>query len=400
MGLREFLGRIRKRTWIIVGSAAAVVVAAVVVAVVVLVPKPQDAAVAQTITSTASLETIEKSVSVSGTLTPTVNESVDFAVSGTVTSVLVQEGQTVAAGTALATVDPIELQADLLAARADLAEAQATLADDEESSSGSDADTARIAADTASVSVAQQTVAAAETAVANATLVAPVAGLVATVGIAVGDSVGGSSGGTGGGTTTSTTAFVIVGTDAWTVNATVGEADVALIAAGNQVELTTDDGTALFGIVREVGMLPSTSSGSVVYPVVIDITGTVEGLYDGVGATASIIYERRTDVLTVPSAAVTTMDGVSTVTVVDADGVETVTTIEIGETDATVTEILSGVVEGDSVLVATFTPGEGNSGQTGGDFGGTLPDGGSFPGGGEMPSGGQGGQGGFGGGPQ
>ncbi|MDJ0377617.1 HlyD family efflux transporter periplasmic adaptor subunit [Cryobacterium sp. PH31-L1] len=48
--------------------------------------------------------------------------------------------------------------------------------------------------------------------------------------------------GAGSTTTASTAAFTIVSTDAWTVDLSVGEADVALIEANDQVELSLDDG--------------------------------------------------------------------------------------------------------------------------------------------------------------
>ena len=60
---------------------------------------------------------------------------------------------------------------------------------------------------------------------------------------------------------------------------------------------------------------------------------------DRIGA---LIYERRTDVLTVPSAAVTTGDdGTSTVLLVDADGNQVETVVEVGESVGSLTEILS-----------------------------------------------------------
>ena len=102
--------------------------------------------------------------------------------------------------------------------------------------------------------------------------------------------------------------------------------------------------------------------------------------------------------------AVTTTDGKSTVTVVASDGTQTVTDVEVGDTSSDYTEITSGLSEGDSVLVASFTPqgnSSGNSGSTQSGQGGTgeFPGGGSFPSGGQMPGGGsfQGGQGGQGG---
>ena len=86
--------------------------------------------------------------------------------------------------------------------------------------------------------------------------------------------------------------------------------------------MALDDGTELFGTVSEVCLLPSTSTGVAAYPAVVLVTGSTEGLYDGVAVTADIVYESGTDVLTVASGAVTSVDGASVVTVLDADGNE------------------------------------------------------------------------------
>ncbi|TPW95645.1 HlyD family efflux transporter periplasmic adaptor subunit, partial [Schumannella luteola] len=234
----------------------------------------------------------------------------------------------------------------------------------------------------------------------GATLLAPVAGTVTAVNVAVGDAVGSSgSSGMGGSSSasTSTAAFTIVGTDAWEITATVGESDVALISAGDAVHLTTDDGATLEGSVTTVGLLPSTTSGAAAYPVTITVDGTADGLFDGVSVDLEIVYESRENVLAVPSAAVTTADdGTSTVTLVASDGTKTTTTVEVGETVGNLTEITSGLSEGDEVLVSSFTPGEGNQGQTGqfpGGGDGQFPGGGDFspPDGATFPGGGQGG---------
>ncbi len=346
----------------------------------------------------ASLTTMEKTVTGTGTLTPTVQESASFAVSGTVTSVAVAAGDTVTAGQTLATVDTLTLNADLLSARATLAAAEGKLADAEDTDDGTTAADAQIAALAAQVDVAQAGVDTATSAMADATLVAPAAGLVTAVDLAVGDVVGGSSGssgasgssgstGTGAQTTTtattSTGAITIVGTDAWQVSTTVGESDVALIAAGDQVEMTSDDSTdVIYGTVGEVGLVSTSTSGVAAYPVVVDVTGSPADLHDGVSVDVSIIYERRTDVLTVPAAAVTTVDGESVVQQTAADGSQVATVVTVGETSGNLVEITSGLAEGDEVLVTVFTPAAGSG--TDEDSGSTDQRG-TFPGGGEMP---------------
>lgn len=353
----------------------------------------------------ASLSTIQQSVSGSGTLTPTVQEDVSFAVSGTVTSVDVAAGDTVTAGQQLATVDTLQLNAALLQAEAELASAQASLSNAEDEADGSDSSDAQVAALSAQVDVARTAVDAAEADMAGATLTAPVSGLLTTVDLEVGDVVtgsgsssgSGSTGSTGGSgatgmtggtgatgssstTSTSTAQFVIVGTDAWQTSVSVSESDVALLAVGNQAELTTSSSTdTVYGTVTEIGLLSSSSGGVASYPVTVAVTGSPEGLHDGESVDVSIIYERRTDVLTVPASAVTTEDGQSVVTQEGADGGTVTTAVTVGETSGNLVEITEGLAEGDEVLVTTFSPRASGSGDGSGD---TQQ---GFPGGGEMP---------------
>jgi len=357
----------------------------------------------------ASLETLDRTVETSGVLAPAVQEEANFIASGTVTRVAVDAGDTVEEGQILAVVDTMTVDAELLQARADLADAEAQLVSAQSDDDGSVASAARISAREAAVTVAQQQVESAQEAVDGATLRAPVAGLVTAVSLSVGDVVtGGSSsagsgaagsstagsgasgqgGATSGGATTDAASasaqFSIVGTDAWEVSVSVGETEVGLIEAGDQVELETADGAPLFGVVDTVGRLPSTSSGSAAFPVTISITGTAEGLFDGMSVTATIVYERRHEVLTVPSAAVSSAaDGTSTVTLIDAEGDASQREVAVGEVSGDLTEITDGLEEGDLVQVTVFTPGEGDSGggQRPGFGDGQLPDfGGEMPG--------------------
>jgi macrolide-specific efflux system membrane fusion protein len=370
---------------------------------------PAQAATPESTTTSvaASLSTIQQSVSGSGTLTPTVQEDVSFAVSGTVTSVDVAAGDTVTEGQQLATVDTLQLNAALLQAKADLASAQASLSNAQDEADGSDSSDAQVAALSAQVDVARTAVDDAEADMAGATLTAPVSGLLTTVDVEVGDAVtgsgsssgssgsaggstgstgamGGSTGSTGSSSTTSTSTaqFVIVGTDAWQTSVSVSESDVALLAVGNQAELTTSSSTeTIYGTVTEIGLLSSSSGGVASYPVTVAVTGSPEGLHDGESVDVSIIYERRTDVLTVPASAVTTEDGQSVVTQEGADGGTVTTAVTVGETSGNLVEITEGLAEGDEVLVTTFSPRASGSGDGSGS--GDTQQG--FPGGGEMP---------------
>ncbi len=99
----------------------------------------------------ASVGTIKKSITTSGTLTPADQEQVNFAATGTVTAVNVSAGQTVTAGQPLATVDTLQMQATLAADQATLATDQAKLVSDQDAS----ASDTQVAADQAAIAVAQ-----------------------------------------------------------------------------------------------------------------------------------------------------------------------------------------------------------------------------------------------------
>ncbi|PJI86696.1 efflux RND transporter periplasmic adaptor subunit [Luteimicrobium subarcticum] len=412
----------RPRTRLLVVGTAGVLVVAVALAWWFVWRSPDaGAATATSVTRTAevSTTTIEKSVSASGTLTPSVQEDVSFGASGTVTSVKVAEGDTVKKGQVLGTIDTLELKADLLSAKADLASAKSDLATAEDENDGSDSAEAQVSAKEAQVDVAQAAVDTAEDAMDDATLKAPAAGLVTEVNVAKGDAVTGSSsasgsgssgsgssastsgaGGTGSGggsgssstSTSSSAQFVIVGQSSWEVSVTVGEDDIANVKKGEQVELTGDDlSDTVFGTVSSVGLLPSTSSGSVSYPVTVQVTGSPKGLYDGTSVTAAIVYERRSDVLAVPSAAVTRDGDTATVDVVDDEGTVTPTTVTVGETSGQMVEITKGLTEGQTVqYTQVVSTGNGGTG-TGNRQQGELPGGGE----GGFPGGGQGGYGNF-----
>jgi len=424
-------------------------------------------------TVAASTDTIKKTISTTGTLTPAVQQDVSFVASGTVTNLDVSAGQAVTAGQPLATVDTLTMQQTLATAKLTLAKAQATLVTDQtalttaqdaqttaadagDDTTSADAKVAtaqqQIEVDQTAITTAQAAVDTAQTALDSATLTAPIDGIVSTVNVAVGQKVTGStsstsgtstgtsassgtgsSGGTGGSGTgsgtgtsgtgnsgtgssgggssssssTSSAAFVIVGTDSWKVNVTVDDAQIGLIAVGDQAQLAVTSSTEpLFGTISSIGLISTATGETASYPVVVTVTGTPTGLHDGTSATVTLIYAQLTDVLTVPSAAIHMTNGQPTVEKVSGDQ-QVSTPVEIGDSDGTNTQITSGLAEGDEVVVTVTTGGGGTArtgtgtgtGQgrtgTGGAGGFTGPGGTGFNGGAGGAGGFTGGAGGF-----
>ena len=378
----------------------------------------------------ASSGTVRQTVTASGTIEPAHEADLSFAVSGTVTSVSAQVGSKVAAGQVLATVDPSDLQASVDSAQASLDAANATL------SATSSSDTAQYAAAQAQVALATSKLSSAQESLADAKLTSPIAGTVAAVDVATGDAVSGSggsgsggssgsgggsgssgsngSGGGSGGGANSSSAFAaasnsssnsgsssaqvtVISTDSWIVDATVGSTDLAQLKSGLEAEITPTGSTnPVFGVVQSVGIVASSSSsGSAEFPVTIAVTGSPTGLYAGGSANVAIIVKQLQNVLTVPTAAIHTVNG-KTVVYVHSGGSRVTKTVTVGSTFGATTQITAGLKSGDQVEVTTIA-GRGRTGtgnRTGG-FGGTGFGGGGFGGGG-FGGGGFGG-GGFGG---
>jgi len=356
---------------------------------------------AQSQTVEVTRGTIQQTVSGSGTIRPQQQAELDFGVSGRVTKVGVEPGDVVAKGDVLARLDTVSLDAALASARAQLTAARTTAASDGGESS------AQQAANTASVASAEADVTQAEQNLKAATLRATFAGTVADVTIEVGDQVGSSSSGGGTGSAgpstsgtggadsaASSAAVTVISPQKFLVEASVAAADVEQLKPGLQVTVTPSGASeAVYGTVSEVGKVAETSnSGAATYPLKVKITGEQKALYAGTSADISIVVKQLDDVLTVPTLAVTTEDGVTYVQKVDGSKVAK-TRIEIGQTYGQSTEVTSGLSEGDQVRLTLGTirrtTGGGNGQREGGMNGfpgGGMPDrvvqGGGFPGGG------------------
>lgn len=351
---------------------------------------PAAAAQATTTTQTVSTGTIKQTVSASGTLAPAVDKTLDFSSSGVVTAVLVEEGQTVSKGEKLATIDSASLAADVAQAKASVADKQAKVDDDADNEDATDA---QVEADQAALTAAQNQLTSAKKALAGATLTSPIDGVVASVGLTVGESVSGSgSSGSGSGdssgpsnsssSSSSSSGIEVISTKSWVVNATVDATAVGQIKKGLQAELTVTGATGtVYGTVSSVAVLSSSSSGTASYPVVIAVTGSPDGLHDGESVTASVIYKQLANVIVVPATALhrNSAGGQYVDKVVNGKVVQT--TVQVGISSGLQTQITSGLAAGDTIQVQSFR-GAGNAGTSGGRQGNGTGTGRNFPGGG------------------
>lgn len=354
----------RRRTAIV----AVVGILALILVGVVVLPRlltPAEASPGTEVVAATRSDEVS-TVTLSGTLAPKDRANASFAVPGTVTSIRVHVGQAVSKGDALASLDDSDLTNSVTLAEANLAAARAqarTVRDTDGVTS------AQIAAVDAQVAAMEATVQNARESLAEATLTSPLTGVVAEVSLEVGDQVSGSaassvasagsvagvdlsgltgsSGASAGGG--SSGQIVIIEPDAWKLEATVGTADLPSMKPGLDAVVTpTGTSMEVSAVVDTVGIVATQTSGAAAsFPVTLTITATDVTLFTGSDVDAVVTTAVAPDVLTVPVEAVTYTDDAATVERPDGS----TTTVEVGRRFGDRQEILSGISEGDEVLV-------------------------------------------------
>lgn len=242
---------------------------------------------------------------------------------------------------------------------------------------------ARIAVDNAAILAAQAALESAQEDRTEAVLTAPIDGIVGTVGITKGSAA-----------STSNT-ITILGAGAVKVSLDVPAATAAKLKKGMDAQVTADGASApSAGTVDSIGILPSTTNGASTYPVVIVVPNPADGLAEGAAATVAITVKAVSNVVTVPNSAVTaTGTGANAFVTLIQDGKAVRQTVTTGAVGSTVTEIVSGLTAGQSVVIANpsaAVPASSTTANTrgfGGNFGGGNFGGGNFIGGGRRNGG-------------
>ncbi|MFC5182570.1 efflux RND transporter periplasmic adaptor subunit [Actinomadura harenae] len=373
--------------------------------------------------TTVARGTVEATVSASGSVASTQQKSLDFGTSGTVRHLYARAGHKVAKGDELARLDQTDALETLQAARLTLNAAATTL-----SKASTDTASAQYAKAYSAWVQAKQSYRAAEDRLSATVLKAPFSGTVTEVNGSVGDTVsggssssggtsggtsgggsggsGGSSGGSGGsggsgssgsggsgGSSGSSSGFVtLIDTRSLEVVADFTEADSAKLKVGQDVTVGFDalTGKTASGTIAQIATTPTTSNNVVTFAVTAALDDVPSGVRIGQTSTVEVTTGSADNALYVPSAAVRTVNGVSTVTVME-NGRQVPRTVKTGLRGNQGTVITSGLREGDQVVVVSAAPASGTGGRQGGFPGGGAP--GGFPGGGGGFGGGSGGGG-------
>ncbi|HEY5386001.1 MAG TPA: efflux RND transporter periplasmic adaptor subunit, partial [Acidimicrobiales bacterium] len=184
----------------------------------------------------------------------------------------------------------------------------------------------------------------AEQSLNEATLNSPISGTVVSVDIAAGDTVSADS---------STAIITIIGTKSYEVEGTLSSSQVPSVKVGQSATVQVDGTTgSVDGTVSQVGPVQS-SGGEYSYPVVVDLPASNSTLFTGSTANVVIDTGSVSKVLAVPTSAVETTGTRSYVLETDK-GVLTRKVVKVGMVGDTYTQVLSGLSDGQSIVLADY----------------------------------------------
>ena len=181
----------------------------------------------------------------------------------------------------------------------------------------------------------------------SATIRSPTAGMVAEVNVNIGDLVG-----------PTTALMTVVDPDPMWLEAQVNENDMVQLKIGQAASVTPSGYPDLVirGKVIQIDLHAQVQSNVSVFTATIEVPNKDGKLLWGMNADAEISVLSLQNVLTLPTTAIKTTNGASTVTILDA-GQPVSWEVQTGATDGTRTEIVAGLDEGTEVVLTRKTTG-------------------------------------------
>jgi multidrug efflux pump subunit AcrA (membrane-fusion protein) len=195
----------------------------------------------------------------------------------------------------------------------------------------------------------------------SATIVAPVAGVISDLALAPNLVIAASS------TTSNTSGATIVSaqtigkitnpTGQLIASVSLSEIDIITVKPNQKVSLTLDayPDKTFTGKVLSVNTNGTVSSSVTNYPVTILLDPVSVEIYPNMSVDVNIITSVKSDVILIPTTAITTTNGESTVQVKKNNQITTVQVIT-GSSNDSQTEITSGITVGDEVVTSVIIP--------------------------------------------
>ena len=325
------------------------------------------------VTSKVTRQDITTSITATGTIEPVTEVEVGTQVSGIISKIYVDYNSVVHKGEVIAELDKTNLNSELVSAQSNLVNAQSNLTYqkanyerykalyDKGLVSANDYESARLTFQQAAaqVRVQQQSVTKARTNLGYATITAPIDGVILSKEVEEGQTVAAQM--------TTPTLFIIAKdlTD-MRVIADIDEADIGGVKVGQRVAFTVDaypDDT-FSGSVTQVRQEATTESNVVTYQVVISAPNKDLKLKPGLTANVTIYTQEKSGVLAIPSKALRFTPSKSLLQkdqqMIDCNAKDKVwikdgnnfkaVGVTTGITNGTLTEILSGLKEGQDII--------------------------------------------------
>ena len=317
--------------------------------------------------------TLQNSITATGTIEAVTSVTVGTQVSGIVNKLYVDYNSVVKKGQVIAELDKTNLISELNTAKANLASAESNLSYQSANMkryqtlykkglvSADDYENALLTyrQSKEQVATAKENVQKAQTNLGYATITSPIDGTVISKSVEEGQTVAASF---------NTPELFTIAKDLTNMQvvADVDEADIGEVAVGNRVAFTVDaypDDT-FEGVVKQVRLEATTTNNVVTYEVVISAPNADLKLKPGLTANVTIFTKEQPNVLSVPNKALRFTPTKETVgkdmKIVDCKGKNKVWTlndktltahpVNIGQSDATHTQIISGVKAGQSIV--------------------------------------------------
>lgn len=299
-------------------------------------------------TATAASQTLDVVVTSQGTMAAATASTITAPSTGVLQTVAVTDGQQVAAGDLLATMETQPLDQALAQAQAQYAAARAMPTGTDRLNHARDAAT----------HAAQLSVDIAKTHRDRAELRAPVAGTVQLASLSLAPGLPALfTTASGASVTAGMTLFTIVSPDALRFEAAVDEADIAGVQVGQAATVTLDAfaGRPFTGTVEAIRPAAvATSTGGVAFTTTITLDAAGARLLTGMTGDADIATDSIPNALVVPVQAVVT-DGSSRAVWRLENGVAHKVAVEVGPSTDTLTQVTSGLAAGDMVATTNLT---------------------------------------------
>jgi RND family efflux transporter MFP subunit len=293
---------------------------------------------------------IVKTVLVDGNLEMPNKAYLSFGATGTVTEVLVDEGDNVTKDQVLARLDAQSLNSSVKTyeLQVQIAQEQVEAARAQYEASPTDTTETNWEIAKLSLKIAKLNLESAKLNLDKAVIAAPFDGVVADISITEGEEISTAA--------LATPAITLVDTSEIEMQGYIDELDVASVKLGQAANITLDalPDEQVTGNVTFVSPISTVRAGIVSYATTITLENPSAELKDGMSATAEVVVERRDNVLLIPN---TVIQGTlqNPMVVVLVDGQQEERQITLGLSDGFNTEVLSGLEEGEEVVVPAPT---------------------------------------------